>query len=450
MKPKKEVKSNQEDLFRNKLENIIDKTHPLCQLSEKIEWAYFEKEFAPLYSDKGRCAKSVRLLIALHYLKHMYNESDESVVERFLENPYWQYFAGYEYFQHTLPLDATTLVKWRNRLGSENLEKVFVQTLKTAVSMGVLKGSHLNRVNVDTTVQEKAIAFPTDARLYHKLLTRLVKESKERGIDLRQSYKRVSKKALAKQGRYAHAGQYKRARRETKRLKTYLGRVSRDIQRKVDKPDSKLKDYLYMSDKLLLQEKSSKHKLYSIHEPHVECISKGKAHKRYEFGCKVSVATTSRANWVIGVQAHHGNPYDGHTLEEMIAKIEEGAGRLPKHVYCDRGYRGHAYEGSANIHIVGQSRGRKKTTLWEKMWRRRRSAIEPVIGHLKQDNRMGRNFLKGMEGDRINAILAAAAANMRKLYLVFFLTILYWRKKAVDWGKICLFNQQQSRSLVIV
>ncbi len=237
----------QDELFRSRLEQIIDLKHPLCHLANTVNWSYFKQEFGPLYVEKrGRPGKPIRLMVALHYLKHTFNESDESVVERFLENPYWQYFAGFEYFQHNFPLDPTSLVKWRKRIGSEGMEKLFQQTLKTAQQSKLLKRSHLNKVNVDTTVQEKAIAFPTDARLAYKMRERLVWEAKAGGIKLRQSYTRLGKEALVKQSRYAHAKQFKRARRETKRLKIYLGRVTRDIYRKADPLDPGLEDLLQL------------------------------------------------------------------------------------------------------------------------------------------------------------------------------------------------------------
>ena len=307
-------------------------------------------------------------MVTLHYLKHTFDESDESVVERFLENPYWQCFAGFDYFQHTFPLEPSSLVKWRKRVGSDGMEKIFYQTLFTAQQLGLLKRSHLNKVSIDPPAggQEKAIAFPTDARLYHKMRERLVKEAKSRGIPLRQSYVRLGKQALVKQSRYAHAKQYKRARKQTRKLKTYLGRVVRDIRRKAVPIDPGLEDLLRLSERLLFQERTSKNKLYSIHEPHVECISKGKAHKRYEFGCKVSVTTTSRDNWVVGIKAVHGNPYDGHTLGGVIDQIERGTGWKPKEAYCDRGYRGHGYLGETKVHIVGTSKGRRKLTRAER------------------------------------------------------------------------------------
>ena len=290
MKSKK-VEKTQEEIFKSRLDQMLDMSHPLCRLANSIDWEYFEREFGKFYVEKvGRPGKPIRLMVGLHYLKHAYNESDESSVERFLENPYWQYFCGYEFFQHKYPLEPTSLVKWRKRVGEDGMEKMLYLTLKTAQKAGLLKESHLNKVNVDTTVQEKAIAYPTDARLYNRMREKLVKYARKLGIKLRQSYERVAKKCLIMQGRYSHARQMKRAGKETKKLKTYLGRITRDMRRKISENiPMELEKLLQISERLLNQKKNDKEKLYSIHEPEVECIAKGKIHKKYEFGNKVSV-----------------------------------------------------------------------------------------------------------------------------------------------------------------
>jgi len=418
-----------EELFKNRLDQILNDKHPLFRLADAINWEYFVGEFGPLYiENKGRPGKPIRLLVALHYLKHAYDESDESVVERFLENPYWQYFCGFEYFQHEFPLDPTSLVKWRRRIGVDGMEKLFYRTLKTAQELGLLKRSHLHKVNVDTTVQEKAIAFPTDARLYYKMREKLVVEAEKRGIDLRQNYRRLGRKALVRQGRYSHARQMKRAAKETKKLKNYLGRVTRDIRRKVKDMDTELKEFLNLSERLLVQKRDDKNKLYSIHAPEVECIAKGKIHKRYEFGCKVSVATTSRDNWVVGIQAHHGNPYDGHTLKSVLEQVVRLTSCQIREVFCDRGYRGHNCEGKTKIHITGRRKRGDPITRSLRKWLKRRNAIEPKIGHLKTDNRMDRNYLKGTDGDKVNALLSGCGANLRKLIAAFFLPFLEIRR----------------------
>jgi IS5 family transposase len=359
-------------------------------------------------------------------LKHTFDESDESVLERFLENPYWQYFCGFEYFQHRLPIDSSSLTRFRKRIGDSGVEVMFKELLDTARRGDHLKRSHLNKVNIDTTVQEKAIAFPTDARLYYKMRDVLVRASEARGIGLRQNYRRVAKKTLAKQGRYAHARQMRRAGKMTKRLKTMLGCVYRDIKRKADDVDEELGRLLMLADRLLKQEKKSKNKLYSVHAPEVECISKGKAHKRYEFGNKVAMVTTSRDNWIIGVESFHGNPYDGHTLEASLDQVKRFTDWSVREAYVDLGYRGHGYEGQTDVHIVNYRR-MKKLTRSTRRWFKRRSAIEPLFGHLKHDHRMSRNYLKGVEGDRMNVMLCGCGFNMRKLLAVFFLSRFLWR-----------------------
>jgi IS5 family transposase len=425
MQPKKHYENP--DLFRARLDQILDRQHALFLLSNQIDWSVFNEKFGSTYIDmKGRPGKPTRLMVGLLYLKSTFNESDESVVERFLENPYWQYFCGFEYFQHELPLDSSSLTRFRKRIGQSGAEELLKELLNTAKRKGAVKKGHLNKVNIDTTVQEKAVAFPTDARLYYKMRTALVRAAQKRDIPLRQSYVKLGKEALAKQGRYSHAKQFKRSKQMTRKLKTYLGRVYRDINRKVtEDTDDELFRLLWLAGRLLKQKKDSKDKIYSVHAPEVECISKGKAHKRYEFGNKVGLATTSRDNWVIGIQAFHGNPYDGHTLTDTLAQVERLTEWEVKDAYVDLGYRGHGYKGDTRINIVNY-RTMKKATRSVRKWLKRRASIEPVIGHLKSDNRMSRNFLKGVEGDRLNALLSGCGYNMRKLLGVFFLPNFIW------------------------
>lgn len=426
MRPKKHIETP--DLFRSRLDQILNSNHPLFQLADKIDWSFFEKEFSGTYHETiGRPGKSIRLMVALHYLKYTFDLSDEALLDGFLENPYWQYFCGYEYFQHQLPTDPSNMTRFRERVGDKGFEKMLHALLRTARDMKVLKTHELNKVNIDTTVQEKAVAFPTDSRLYFKMREKLVVLAKDRDIKLRQSYVRKGKEALMKQSRYAHAKQYKRAGRETRQLKTYLGRVYRDIYRKAEAFDPELRRYLKLANLILQQEKHSKNKIYSIHAPEVECISKGKAHKRYEFGVKVGMATTSQGNWVVGIQAFPGNPYDGHTLEKTMEQMKRLTGREAKEIYVDKGYRGHDYSGIAQVHIVGTRRMKNMTRTFRK-WLKRRNAIEPIFGHLKSDNRMSRNYLKGTEGDQINALLSGCGFNMRKLLAVFLLPNFIYRK----------------------
>jgi IS5 family transposase len=420
MKPKQQRETP--DLFRSRLDQILNQRHPFFVLANQIDWSVFEEHFGQTYDEKnGRPGCPIRLMVGLHYLKYAFNESDESVVARFLENPYWQYFCGCEYFQHHLPIDSSSLTRFRKRVGSSGFEQLFKETVETAKRGNHLTRSHLNKVNIDTTVQEKAIAYPTDARLYYKMRAALVRAAEARNIELRQSYKRVAKIALAKQGRYSHAKQPRRSQRETRRLKTMLGCVYRDILRKTKRPDKELKILLQRADRILKQKRDDKKKLYSVYAPEVECISKGKVHKRYEFGCKVGLATTSRDNWIVGVQAFHDNPYDGHTLPACLHETKRYTGWHAKEAYVDLGYRGHLYHGKdTQVHIV-DFRHMKRKTRAVKYWFKRRAAIEPVFGHLKSDNRMSKNYLRGAKGDQINALLCACGFNLRKLLAVFFL-----------------------------
>jgi IS5 family transposase len=414
MQPKSSS-SDQGDLFRSHLDQILNHRHSLYRLADSIDWQFFDREFGSLYTENfGRPGLPIRLLVGLHYLKHAYNVSDESVVEQFLENPYWQYFCGFEYFQHEFPLDPTTLVKWRKRIGPKGMEKLLQATIDTAKVKGHVTEKHLERVNVDTTVQEKAIAFPTDSRLYHKARKILVRLAKREGIDLRQSYERLGKWALIMQGRYSHARQMNRAKREQKRLKVFLGRVIRDIRRKCAAPSGLLATMLERAQRIFIQKQHDKNKLYSLQAPEVECIAKGKAHKKYEFGCKVSLVSTSQDNWIVGAQAIHGNPYDGHTLKEALNQAQQISGWRPQHAYCDRGYKGTPnILNNTAVHLAGKKKRSMKLSEWQ--WYKRRSAIEPIIGHVKSDHRMDRNYLKGEEGDKINAILAGCGFNIRKL-----------------------------------
>lgn len=425
MKPKPRPKSSQLDLFQAQFEQLLNHEHPLYLLANRIDWQRFDSVLADCYcADFGAPAKSIRLLVGLHYLKHAFNESDESLLERWVENPYWQYFCGFDTMQHEVPLHPTSLTKWRQRVGADKLAEMLSETVALAVREKQVTQQELAQVNVDTTVQEKNITHPTDSKLYHKAIVKLGQAAKHRGVKLRQTYVRVSKKAAIMVSRYAHAKQFKRMRRKLKKLKTWLGRVIRDVRRKVLQPDAALEALLGLCERLHSQERTDIKKLYSLHEPDVMCISKGKAHKRYEFGQKVSVATTNRANWIVGVDLCEGNPYDGHTLAKAVATVEKTTGVSVTDAYVDKGYRGHDYPGEASVHLAGSSS--RKLTRTKKRRRKRRSAVEPKIGHLKSDNRMRLCFLKGLAGDAINAVLAAAGSNLQKLLRAFAHALLFW------------------------
>lgn len=434
MKPKPQV--SHADLFRSRLSQILNLDHPLLNLAEKIDWTSFDTQIDACYAaDIGRPGIPTRVMAGLLYLKSAFDCSDESLMDLWVENPYWQAFCGFEYMQHEPPIDPSSLSRWRSRVGAERLELLLKVVVETAIKMKAIKPADLEKVNVDTTVQEKAIAFPTDARLYHKMRLALLRRANQIGIRLRETFDKRAKEALIMNGRYSHARQYKRAAKMRRKLKTYLGRICRAIRKRAPQTDgqivdARLRSLLEIADRILAQTKSSKDKVYSVHEPDVKCIAKGKAHKKFEFGCKVSVATTNGTNWVLGVQALEGNPYDGHTLGKAVAQVERISGRTPKNVIVDKGYRGHDYEGSAEVHVVKTI----SKTLSRSMRRmlRRRAAIEPVISHLKSDCRMDRNHLKGVEGDRINAILSGAGYNLRKLLRWIVFVLIRWLTWALD------------------
>jgi len=430
---------NQENLFKSRLDQILNNKHPLFVLAKQIDWDFFDKEFGEFYcEDNGRPALPIRLMVGIHYLKSAYDLSDERVVATFLENPYHQYFLGFEYFQHNVPLDPTSLVKWRHRIGSGAMEMLLRELLETAQRMKFLKPSDMHRVTVDTTVQEKAITFPTDGKLYNKGRELLVEKAKEEGIKLRQTYARLGPRASIMQGRYRRASQYKRAKKEEKNLKNYFGRVLRDVERKLTSEQLPgWDDLLEKCHRVYKQRRTDKNKLYSFHAPEVECIGKGKAHKKYEFGCKVSVVTTTRDNWVVGIQALHGNPYDGHTLAGAVTQAEIMMDGVIDTVFADRGYRGHDYKGEAEVHLAGK----KKIPRTLKRWLKRRNAIEPIIGHLKTDNGLDRNYLMGEEGDRINAILAGCGANIRKVLRAILFVPDFIRTKIIKIWHIVRNNE---------
>lgn len=335
----------QDELFRSRLENMIDMTHPLVRLGQAIDWEVFDAEFGKHYAAKvGRPATRTRLIVGLTYLQFMYEMSDEAVVERWVESPYWQHFCGEEYFQHDFPLHPTTLVKWRRKIGEEGCEWLLTQTLQAGKKLGVLKSSSLTKVVVDTTCMEKAIAHPVDSKLYNRMREHLVKQASEMGITLGQNYNQVAPALVKQAGRYGHAKQYKRMRKASNKLKTIMGRVIRDIERKADSAGiaitAKLAEQLEIAKRLKAQQKKSKDKVYAIHAPEVACIAKGKARNPYEFGAKVSIAVTAKDSWVVGARTFKGNPFDRHTLYEAFDQIKAIADHTPKQVFVDRGYRG--------------------------------------------------------------------------------------------------------------
>ena len=423
MRPQVRWETGEQDLFRSRLDQIIDMQHALAKLARAVDWRFLEERFGEVYTDKpGHPPLPTRLMAGLAILKHTYDLSDEALCEGWVENPYFQFFCGEEFFQHRLVFDRSSLTRWRQRMGEDKLQALLQESLAVATRTGAMKPADLARVVVDTTVQEKAVMFPTDAKLINRARERLVRLAKKLGVGLRQSYQRVGKFALIKHQRYAHAKQFKRANRSLRKLKTYLGRVIRDIGRNIAGDEGLRAAFvkpLYLAERVLAQDRRQRgRKVYSLHAPEVECIGKGKAHKPYEFGVKVSVATTlhhSRGGqFVAHVAALPGNPYDGHTLATVIPAMEAMIGNTLDRLLTDAGYRGHNAPPDYKFRVftAGQKR---RVTPQIKREMKRRAAVEPVIGHLKDDHRMRRNHLAHSSGDAINAVLAAAGYNFRRL-----------------------------------
>ena len=423
MRPREKRDSGLNDLFRARLDQIVDMNHALAKLGRQIDWRFLEERFGAVYSDgPGQPPLPTRLMAGLAILKHTFNLSDEGLCERWIENPYYQLFCGEEFFAHELPFERTSITRWRQRMGEEKIVALIQESLNVAVRTGAARPQDFTRVIVDTTVQPKNVMFPTDARLTHRALVKLVWLARKHGVKLRQTYVRVGKYALIAHQRYAHAKQFKRANKALRQLRTYLGRVIRDIIRRIADNAALREAFAQMlslahSVRHQRQRQRGK-KIYSLHAPEVECIGKGKAHKPYEFGVKVSIATTlnhsAGGQFIAHAKALPGNPYDGHTLATILPDMQKQIGAAINRIVADKGYRGHnapaAYK--YKVFISGQKRG---VTDAIKRDLKRRSAIEPVIGHTKSEHRMDRNYLKGSQGDAINAVLAAAGYNFRRL-----------------------------------
>ena len=458
------------DFFRSRLDAMVDLRHPLAVLATKMSWASIETTLAPLFerrSRDGRVSEAVdlfgsnslelaggvsaagrprlpmRLMVGLLYLKHAYNESDETVCERWAQDVYFQFFCGEEYFQPRLPCDPTNLVRFRQALGEAGVEELLAATIAAAVQMKAVTPVEFERVIVDTTVQEKAIAYPTDSRLLEVSRTRLVQLAQRAGLALKQTYEREGQRLRRRAGGYAHAKQFKRLRRVLKRQRTVLGRLLRDIERKLsgasDERQAQLRVWLERAWRICRQRPKDKNKLYALHAPEVECIGKGKARQPYEFGVKVSLAITQKQGLIVGARAFPGNPYDGHTLAEQLEQssilLQDLPGTpQPKTVLVDLGFRGVDAEVSS-VDLI--HRGKHKTlTSTQRRWLKRRQAIEPIIGHVKHDHGMRRCWLKGQTGAALHAVLCATGYNLRWLLraivrlglgpIFFILAWLHW------------------------
>ena len=440
-----------DDFFRSRIDHMIDLRHPLAVLASRMPWQEIEARVAQTFCRKGRAGVAMpdldlfgeqvqriavpsnagrprlplRIMIALLYLKHAFNESDEGVVARWADTPRWQFFSGCAYYEDRQPCDATTLVKFRQLLGDEGVEELLAQTINVAVDLKLIKPQELARVIVDSTVQHKAIAHPTDSRLLETARAKLVQAAKDVGIALKQTHAKEGAQLSRKAGRYAHARQFKRMRSAIKRQRTIVGKLQREIERKASAiwaaVQAALGDTLNKAQRIWAQSAGRKavdgqRKLYAWHAPEVDCISKGKARTPYEFGVKVGIASTLKGNLIVGAKSFHGNPYDGHTLNEQLEQasiLMQDSAAKPTTAFVDLGYRGVDAD-NPDVHIVHRGKA-KRISEQERKLLRRRQAIEPIIGHLKSDNRMDRCHLKGEVGDRLHAVLCAAGYNIRWL-----------------------------------
>lgn len=447
-----------DDFFRSRIDHMIDLRHPLAVLASRMPWQEIEASVAHIFSRKGRAGVAMpdldlfgehiqhqgktskagrprvplRIMISLLYLKHAFNESDEGVVQRWADTPRWQFFSGCAYYEDRQPCDATTLVKFRKLLGEEGVEELLAQTIKIALDLKLIEAQELRSVIVDTTVQPKAVAHPSDNRLLEVARGKLVELAKSAGIGLKQTFAKEGTQLAHKAGRYAHAKQFKRMGKSIKRQRTIVGRLQREIERKWsaiaqaarqalgETFGQTVEQELGKAQRIVAQSRQRQAidgpKLYAWHAEEVECISKGKAHKRHEFGVKVGIACTFRKNLIVGARAFAGNPYDGHTLHEQLEQagiLMQDAQVKPDTVFVDLGYRGVDAD-NPGVNIVHRGKAKRLSAQHRKQLKRRQ-AIEPIIGHLKSEHRMNRCHLKGEMGDRLHAVLCAAGYNIKWL-----------------------------------
>jgi IS5 family transposase len=475
------------DFFVGRLEHMVDLKHPLAVLASRMPWAELEKALAPKFvptlqpssietvedlfgrherpvgggeSAAGRPRLPMRRMLSLLYLKHAFDLSDEAVVERWSENVVWQFFSGEETYQPRPACDATALGRFRSRLGEAGVEELLKATLDTAVASRAVKPSEFERVIVDSTVQEKAIAHPVDSRLLEIARHKVVQAAKGVGIVLKQTFQKEGKQLRRRAGGYAHARQFKRLRKVVKRQRTILGILLREVERKLPQVSeasahklSALKTLMDRAERLRKQRPKDKNKLYALHAPEVECIGKGKARKPYEFGVKASIAITHKNGLMVGARTFPGNPYDGHTLNLQLEQVEillEAVGVKPKQAVVDLGYRG---VDAANPDVEILHRGCwKSMTREQRRWLKRRQAVEPAIGHLKSDHRMDRCWLRGETGDALHAVLCAAGYNLRWLLRAIvrlgigplFLRPAWWRWWSAVWASGTVFFNLQT------
>ncbi len=402
-------------MFKSTLKQIINPNHTLVLLADEMPWNEYEEQFSSLYSNTGMPAKPIRLMTGLLILKQLKDLSDEAVVKQWVQNPYFQYFCGESEFQWEVPCDPSDLVHFRNRIGGDGMEKILEVSIKIQPARD--KKRAMKFVALDTTAQEKNITYPTDVKLRKKIIEQCRIIAKKEGVELRQSYSRTLKRLMLMQRFAHHSKNYQKAQKAKRKMKTIAGRLVRELKRKL--PADRLAQYqgqLDLYQRVLDQKKLDKRKIYSLHEPQVACIAKGKVAKKFEFGSKVSVAMSKEENMVLAVVNYASNIYDGKTVEDTLKKVEQMTGRKVEAAIVDRGYKTRKVINGTQI-IKPEPLSSAATTYQKrkmKKYFRRRAAIEPIISHMKGQYGLGRNFLKGEKGDVVNAILAGAAFNFKR------------------------------------
>lgn len=424
------------------LADQLDSRQALYKLAGAIPWETFEEAFADFYSERGRPAKPVRLMAGLLLLKQLENLGDETLVERWVQNPYYQFFCGMREFQWEPPCDPSDLVYFRKRIGEEGATLILTLTAQ-------MHGEKAREgdIVVDTTVQEKDITFPTDSKLYRKIVGRCWKLADAQGVRLRRRYRKEVKQSIMALRFRRNRGKQKAARKGLKKLKTIAGRLVRELERKLPEEEKQRQSENFaLYHRVLRQQRGDRNKIYSLHEPQVYCMSKGKERQKYEFGAKASVAVTKTHGVIVAAASHPENIYDGHTLPEVLDLAEIVAEGRPQRAIVDRGYRGRREVDGTQIMIPGppqKEQTRAQSAATRKLFRRR-AAIEPVIGHLKHDFRLMRNYLKGAPGDTFNLFLACAAWNLRKWMrevlcrLIRILMKRIWRTQSIPSNPIPL------------
>lgn len=423
-------KKKQRDLFRPMLVDFINNQHELVLLADKIDWNYFEKGFSGFYSQLGRPSMPIRLMVGCLMLKRIYNLGDETLAEAWLRDPYMQYFCGMVHFEHKFPCDPSDFVHFRKRIGEKGVEKIFTYSV---LIHG--KKAHEKQVLSDTTVQENNTTFPTDAKLAKRIIDKCNDLAKQTGVNQRQSYTRVSQQLVRNTFNPKHPKRAVKARKAGKKLKTIAGRLIRELERELTLNQlAQHQKELDFYRQIINQKRTDKNKIYSIHKPFTSCIAKGKAHKQYEFGNKVGLLATSKTLIITAIKAFEANPHDSKTIEPLLEQANYNNLTVPEEVVYDRGGKGQKQIGDTIISTPDNKPLKRDTDYQRKKKRkkfRRRAAIEPVIGHLKTDFRMGQNYLHGAISPQINAFLAAAGWNLKKMMIQL-------KEEAISWLQFLL------------